>query len=84
MFRKIITLSLHEQVVTYFQFILKTKNGKWNGTIKLFGNVLHNYYSLVIKIITGSQLVLKGHYHVSITILIKITILFRIFVRIDV
>ena len=55
MFRKIITVSLHEQVVTYFQFILKTKNGKWNGTIKLFGNVLHNYYSLVIKIITGSQ-----------------------------
>ena len=50
MFRKIITLSLHEQVVTYFQFILKAKNGKWNGTIKPFRNVLHNDYGIVIKI----------------------------------
>ena len=53
MFRKIITLSLHEQVVTYFQFILERENGKWNGIIKPFGNVLNNYYGLVIKIITG-------------------------------
>ena len=53
MFRKIITLSLYEQVITYFQFILETKNGKWNGTIKPFGNVLNNYYGLVMKIITG-------------------------------
>ena len=53
MFRKIITLSLYEQVITYFQFILETKNGKWNGTIKPFGNVLNDYYGLVIKLFVG-------------------------------